>query len=254
MSVLRVLQLFIISLFIAGCSKTDLAKSAAQQQDEAANADPNIVNILFIGNSLTFFNSGIDFHVQQFYTHGTQSGRTIEIDERTLPGYTLQQHLGNPGTQTKLNSKVWDIVVLQENGHHATQKPKEALEAMKSFQARLEGTPTRVFLFMTWAYEGEPEMTKQLQKLYYQAASETGFPVLPVGLGWRDVTAANPGFDLLSSDGVHPSLQGTYFSAAIIFEILSNQKATTNEYQPQMPESQAIYLKGAASQTVADYY
>lgn len=251
---MKLLRLVLLTLLMMGCSDNDTPPTAVQPQEEETNDDSNIVNILFIGNSLTFFNSGIDFHVQQFYDNGPQGGNPVVTDERTLPGYTLGQHLGNPGTQNKLNSKVWDIVILQENGVNAVEDPEDALASFKRYQSYFEGKPTRVFLLMTWAYEGRPEMTEQLETVYYQAALETGFTVLPVGLGWRDVTAAAPGFDLLSADGVHPSLQGTYFSAAIIFEILSNKLVSENPYQAQMQPSQAIYLKQAASQAVADHY
>ncbi|QIE58833.1 hypothetical protein G5B37_04435 [Rasiella rasia] len=246
-------SLFVITLIIAGCSDTSEAPAMMQQDDDPID-DPNIVNILFIGNSLTFFNNGVDFHVQQFYDNGAQGGDQVLTDERTLPGYTLHQHLNNAGTTNKLESKTWDVVVLQENGDHARTNPEDALASFNAYKEYFEGKSTQVYLFMTWEYTGFPKMTEQLETLYYQAATETGFTVLPVGLGWRDVNATKPEYELLSPDGVHPSLYGTYFSAAMIFEILSGQQVTTNSYAPQLPVAHSMQLKQYAHDAVVNYF
>ncbi|RDK87087.1 hypothetical protein C8D94_102267 [Marinirhabdus gelatinilytica] len=154
----------------------------------------------------------------------------------------------------KLDSKIWDKMILQENGQHAFENPREALASFNTYKAYFEGKPTQVYIFMTWAYEGHPEMTGALDSLYTQAAMENGLTKLPVGLGWRDVMATNPPFELLSADGVHPSMHGTYFSAAMLFEMISGQVVTNNPYTTPLNEEDAEVLKEFAHQAVLEHF
>jgi hypothetical protein len=38
-----------------------------------------------------------------------------------------------------------------------------------------------IYLFITWAYEGQPEKTEQLASVYNEASDITNYKVIPVG-------------------------------------------------------------------------
>ena len=82
----------LVVLALLGCSGSDESTVPFEvpQDEESTNNDPNIVNILFIGNSLTSFNNRMDFHVQRFYSNGNELPNPVLVDESTLPGATLQ--------------------------------------------------------------------------------------------------------------------------------------------------------------------
>ena len=65
---MKILPLFIL-LFLVSCSN-DIDRTLPSQNNDENTNNENAINILFIGNSLTLSNSGIDFHVQKFYEAG----------------------------------------------------------------------------------------------------------------------------------------------------------------------------------------
>ena len=68
------------------------------------------LSALFIGNSYTFYNN-MPSQVVQFALNDNQ---LPDIDEITHPGWNLQQHWNSQETIDKINSKVWDVVIMQE--------------------------------------------------------------------------------------------------------------------------------------------
>ncbi len=251
-------RLFCVLLLIFGsCSQetdSSLQNTENTQNNNHQENQDEAESILFIGNSLSFFNNGVDFHINNFYDLGEVNNGTYHLELSALPGYTLQNHLNHLATQNQINSRSWQKVILQENGVEVIEHPEASFESFREFANLFQSKPTQVYLFMTWAYEGHPEMTQQLYDFYKSVADETGFVLIPVGLGWRDLTLSFPEITLLNQDGVHPSLQGTFFSSAMIFEVISGQLSSQNPYNANLTEAQATTLKNQASEALVNYY
>jgi len=244
---------FIVVLLLLSCS-SEHSPVPSSQQDNNTNDDDNsaIINILFIGNSLTIANGGIETHVQNFYNEGNPEVIAY-TQSASISGASLKEHLMAGLAEGAINSKEWDYIILQENGIVATINPEETLASILDFK-ELISSSANVFLFMTWAYEEQPEMTEQLTSVYYEAASLTNYSVIPVGLGWRDFEAENNSISLLGSDGLHPSNYGTYFASAMIFNIISNQQVGQIPYNANLTSAEANYIKQAVSEAIATYY
>ena len=247
----RFVTITMLLLATLSCSK-DASKEAISQMMEPVN-EPNIVKILFIGNSLTFFNDGVDFHVGEFYDNG-EINVLSSTSRATSPGFSLADHLGSPATMNKINSEDWDYIVLQENGIVATTNPDEMIASVTTFKNILDATSSKVFFYLTWAYDGEPQMTNELLDAYTEASAMTGYKIIPVGLGWRDFQQENNGTNLLGPDGVHPSMEGTYFASAMLFKALSNQDVNSNPYLSSLIPDKAQYIKEFVTQAFLDYY
>ncbi len=67
--------------------------------------------ILFIGNSLTSSNSGLEAHVQSL---AASAGIVMETGRRTSGGWTLSNHYYSSTTINEIRNGNWDVVVLQE--------------------------------------------------------------------------------------------------------------------------------------------
>jgi len=244
----------ILFFLLLSCNNDHSPISSSQQgnntDDDTEN--PDAINILFIGNSLTIANGGIETHVQNFYNNGnpeiiayTQSASTS--------GASLKEHLMDGLALGAINSKDWDYIILQENGVIATINPEETIASILEFK-ELINSSTNVFLFMTWAYEGQPEMTEQLRSVYNEASELTNFSVIPVGLGWRDFENENNSISLLNMDGQHPSKFGTYFASSMIFSILSNQNINPIPYSSNLTSAQAGFIKQKVLESINLYY
>ena len=67
------------------------------------------VSVLFIGNSYTYVND-----LPTVFSNLTASlGDEVTIDSKTNGGFTFQNHLTDPLTHTKIQSKPWDFVVIR---------------------------------------------------------------------------------------------------------------------------------------------
>jgi len=241
----------LIALLLLSCSK-DYEPNYSSQQNNEEESDVNVVHVLFIGNSLTIANGGIDAHVQRFFDVGDPEV-VFKTKSIAVPGATLNEHLMSGIALGTINSKDWDYIILQENGVVATINPEETIASILSFDEIIKSTTT-VYLFMTWAYEGQPEMTDQLTAVYYEASNLTSFSVIPVGLGWRDFENENNSISLLNMDGQHPSKFGTYFASSMIFSILSNQNINPIPYNSNLTSAQAGFIKQKVLESINLYY
>merc|ERR1711962_20127 len=68
------------------------------------------LNVLFIGNSYTYYNELPDM-VRKL---AKADGKTLFVDSHTEGGWTWKKHSESQKTRDKITSRVWDVVVLQE--------------------------------------------------------------------------------------------------------------------------------------------
>lgn len=210
-------------------------------------------HILFIGNSLTYYNDGLDFHLKGFVDANVDiTYQTISREARG--GYTLFQHWNDTRTRNAIDEQDWDLIILQENGNLAHTMPDEVLPSIELFNTLVFGETTKLMLFMTWGYTGYDEMTSNLANVYYDAGDKIAAQVVPVGLAWRDVNEKEIPFSLLEEDGVHPSIYGTYFTAAIFYVTLYDENPVQNGYFPtEITEEDALFLRKEAWEAFQKY-
>ncbi len=132
------------------------------------------INVLFIGNSLTYYND----MPQKLQEMMNETNPNIKIDQITFPGFSLSAHLENiilessddnirtttkaSGEQTKTERKLtennWDIIILQTGGV-AVLIP-ESLQykvdpAIKKIKELVKNENSRFILFNTWTTKVE---------------------------------------------------------------------------------------------------
>jgi hypothetical protein len=109
-------------------------------------------------------------------------------------------------------------------------------------------------LFMTWAYADKPEMTAQLAEQYTIAGNANNALVIPAGLAFAKAIAKNPQVVLYDPDKRHPSLQGTYLSAATIYAALYRKSPAGLPAAPGIDPKTAQFLQDTAWETTQEYY
>ena len=89
---------------------------AIAQDDGGTNKDLVVTElptkILFVGNSFTYFHSGIENHVKELVASETPP-RSIEVDSNTRGGATLEMNYGRSKVHEDILSGSYDVVVLQ---------------------------------------------------------------------------------------------------------------------------------------------
>lgn len=229
-----------------------LLVAAAQPASAGAQPDAPPANVLFVGNSLTYYNNSLHNHYNALIR---ASGSDISVKRvtriMTISGGYLPEHRG--GLPVMLASEDWDVVVLQGHSQGPIGEPTaEAFRAAaRDYAAMIRERGARPVFFMTWAYEDKPEMTAALDQAYSNIGQELGAEVVPVGLAFARVSAERPDIQLHIADGKHPTLAGTYLAACVFYAALMNKSPVGLEYSAGLDAT--AYLQAVAWQTVHDY-
>ena len=194
-------------------------------------------SILFIGNSYTYSNGGVDVMLKNI---ALAEGDTLETEAFTVGGAKFSDFCNNPETFERIKSRAWDYVVLQEQSQLPSFPPSQVEAECYPYAKRLcdsiraNDSCTQILFFMTWGRENGDQdncanytplctydgMQQRLRESYVQMAEDNNAIVVPVGLAWKYVRDHYPEINLYQSDGSHPSVEGTYLAAMTFRSIL----------------------------------
>ena len=182
--------------------------STQKNSDKLPKEDEVVVSsgkeeVLFIGNSHTYYNQGISTHLLKFRENDNIGFEPL-IQEAAQGGFSLQDHLGNPGTIAKVKERAWDFIILQENTSVAAQTLSSTTDAMIEFANMVAQNDTKIFLFMTWPYKEDPDMLAGIKDTYKAGASAVNGTIVPIGEQWLTIDSNEEvEVNLYDSDGVH---------------------------------------------------
>lgn len=171
---------------------------------------------LFIGNSLTMYNS-LPKVVAQLARAGGQ-GDLLCAGE-LVGGATLEKHWKDGKALAKLQSQPWTWVVLQEQSTGTLDKPESFATHARLFIDAIKAQHATPVLYLTWARLGEMETQERITAAYRGLAAETGALVVPAGLAFKAYREAH-GDGSLFIDNRHPKPPGTYLAACCFYSTL----------------------------------
>ena len=214
--------------------------------------------ILFIGNSLTFFND-----MPEIVAELAQSaGHEVEVDMSAQGGWTLSDHAASETTLHKIEQQNWDYVILQEQSvipSIENERNQRMYPAVRLLHDKVRESGATLILFVTWGYrDGLPDagfkdfddMQAQLYSGYMDIANELDVMMAPVGIAWQNGIAQNPQLSLWHIDGVHPSSEGSYLCACVFYAIIFQQSPEGLMYKAELSEEMAQFLQAIAAETV----
>lgn len=169
--------------------------------------------VLFVGNSLTYWNKGVDVFVANLGDF--QAERIAE------PGASLKRHWLNGRAAAKIRDGGWDWVVLQEDLPETSRPHFE--QAARNFSEAAVAVGAQVILFMAWAYERLPTTHDEVVTAHLAMAAALGCAIAPVGVAFQiaKVSSSDVALPLLEPDEEHPSIAGTFLAALMIHAVLS---------------------------------
>ncbi|MDD2635787.1 MAG: T9SS type A sorting domain-containing protein [Bacteroidales bacterium] len=226
-------------------------------------------SVLFLGNSYTSYNGGVDQVLKQI---ATSKGDVVEALSSTPGGSTFSNHCTNATSLNYIKNREWDYVVLQEQSLLPSFPPAQ-VEAESYPYAEIlcdsiksNSVCTTPVFFMTWGrengdagnceiysplctYEG---MQWRLRQSYVEMAELNGGIISPVGMVWKSVRDNHPEIDLYQSDESHPSNNGTYLAACTFYATLFNKSPEGADYPATVTPETAAILQTAAWAVVND--
>jgi len=159
------------------------------------------------------------------------------------------------GALNKLE-KLFDVVIMSDCSQcpvHPKLKPVFHDYAKKQSDIVRKHGATPIFL-MTWAYKDKPEMTAQLAEEYTIAGNANDALVIPSGLAFARAIAKRPDLELYNPDKRHPSLAGTYLSAATAYAAIYRKSPVGNKHTAGIDAETVRFLQAMAWETVQEYY
>jgi hypothetical protein len=188
--------------------------AAALGQERAEEEVRAPIHVLFIGNSLTYFND-----LPGMFRSLAEAGGEPRPFVRAVtgPGLSLEDQWNQGDAQKAIAQGSWDYVVLQQ-GPSASSDGITVLRAYADrFAKSIRSVGARPVLYMVWPSTSRPEDFDGVVQSYAGAAKQVGGLLCPAGEAWREARKRDPKLELYSPDGLHPTPAGTYVAALAFY-------------------------------------
>jgi len=204
--------------------------------------------ILFIGNSLTYRQDGIYFHLEKLAASAA-SPFIFKTEKCVKGGATLKTHWERPEPRKAIAEDSCDVVVLQEDLPEINVSYFR--QYTRLFVAEIRKVNARPIMLMAWSY---PRLgwigTDEIAKEHQDAANELSVEVAPVALAWQRAIIERPDVDLYAADREHPSIYGTYLATCVVYATIFGANPMGLPYVPSgMRVEDAAYLQRIAWET-----
>lgn len=201
---MKALKIIFIFLICLNCNSSKPFKSN------------NAVNILFIGNSLTYTNN----LPQLVKTIAKQRGITIKTKLIAYPNYAILDHWNDGLVQKEIASKKYNYVIIQQGPSSQAFGKSILLDYGKKYSSLCKESDSKLCYFMVWPSRTYYNTFDKVIENHKEAALLNNAVLLPVGELWKTRFDTTNNFDYYSSDGFHPSQLGSQVAAEIIFKYL----------------------------------
>jgi hypothetical protein len=201
------------------------------------------IHILFIGNSYTYLNGGIDKQVEGLAPQ-------TETTSLAIAAYSLEKHWNDGKALETIRQGGWDYVVLQEQSQFPVINQKSFDDYASKFDEEIRRQGGKTVLLMTWERPDSRQYgvtTAAVAASYSALGAELGAKVAPAGLAFERALKGKPDLTLYIDDG-HPTLEGTYLAACVLYGKIFEQSPLGNAYvDPKISAETAAYLQQAAA-------
>ena len=235
----------IIAALAATVSLITIASAAFAQSAPAptlkASPVANPQRVLFIGNSLVYYNGALQTHTHRIAAAATppinvRSGfKSAHITGADLPQYPIE-FLVTPGNLGL--KEPFDLVVLAGNSQDAMSDGGRERYRQKvvEFDALIRKHGGRTALLWLPAVvkphpNADSDMFSRTEQLILSVGNQVGALVIPVGPAYMEAYRQRPGIKLqVDYDGNHPTLAGQYLAASVVFATLYGKSPVGNPY------------------------
>ncbi len=173
------------------------------------------LNILFIGNSHTYFND-MPLMVKR---RADDEGFHCRVTMLARPNWYLAQHAEEPDVRFNILYGQYDYVVLQEHAHPFGPE-EDFLDAAAALNRMIREAGSMPVIYECWSRKSEPEMQTRMNEVHQRVADEIGALLAPVGEYWWSDKESRPDPEMYADDGQHASPAGSDFAAKYIWETI----------------------------------
>jgi hypothetical protein len=186
-----------------------------QQPDSQTDS----VNILFIGNSLTYTNNLPDL-VERL---GEKANVNIKTQMLAKPNYALEDHWNEGKLQRLIKSGNFDFVVVQQGPSSQAEGRALLFDYGAKIQTLCQRHKSKLAFFMVWPARANYKTFDGVIRNHTEVAAKTNALLCPVGKVWKEHFEATNDFSYYGPDQFHPSPAGSQVAAEVIFTTLVKQ-------------------------------
>ena len=235
-----------------------------------SNNAKEISSIMLIGNSFFYYNNSLHNHLGDLYDADpeldTPRRRSITINGSSLSWHDVESYIANEeigsftidsGTNTyePYEDQDIDVVIMMDCSLCPINDSRKDsfYKYVKKHSETIRSKGVEPILFMTWPYKNKPEMQQQLEKEFLKAAKINNIRLIPTGRAFLEINKNFPNINLYTEDLRHPSKEGTYLAALMVFTTLSNKSPVGNKYIMGLDPEIASTLQETAWKTHKEF-
>lgn len=175
--------------------------------------------VLFIGNSLTYSND----LPEMVRALAEAVGEDLPVTQVANPDYSLEDHWAGGPALRQIRRGGWDVVVLQQGPSALPESRVLLLEYARRFAEEIRAADARPALYMVWPSASRSADFDRVSESYRLVAEEVDGLLFPAGEAWRAAWRMGGAPPLYSADGLHPTREGSYAAALVIYARLSGR-------------------------------
>ncbi len=188
-------------------------------QQKQQKATKKTIDILFVGNSLTYYNN-LPKIVKRMANRSNEEKVTTEM--LAFPNFSISDHWNGGKIQKLINSKKFEYIVIQQGPSSSKEGKRMLLETGEKISNLCKKNNAKLCFFMVWPSKQKQKLFDNVIINYTEAATKNNAILLPVGKVWKKDFELTNDFSYYDKDGVHPSLKGSRKAAKIIVKNLFN--------------------------------
>lgn len=170
--------------------------------------------ILFVGNSLTYVN---DLPGILQAMADSAGGAKLAVASVAFPDFALEDHWAQGSALRAIQGGGWEYVIMQQGSSALLESRINLRQWTKNFATEIRKVNAQPGLYMVWPQSNRQFDFQDVVTSYTLAASDVNGTLFPVGSAWLAVWKRDPSVALYSSDGLHPSIAGSYLAAAVMY-------------------------------------
>ena len=243
-------------LLLSACTVGGGAPNLSVPKSESINPSEISAEVLFVGNSFTYYNDLPDIFAQLGQGLGMQlnSYSVTKGSQKLIDTANSNDELGKVFDEAM--NKKYTHIILQEHSTLPVNNYTSFVNGVKAIKQKIQNAKqeAHIYLYSTWAYESMcnqnesiPDCEKRIRAAYEQCASETGLDVIYVGKAFSYTYEHNKSIDLYdANDRKHPSYAGSYLSAATHLASIFNVNVKESTFKGNLADNVSNTLKEVA--------
>lgn len=229
--------------------------------------NPNPTTGLYVGNSFTYYNCGVNGYVRGFTKEEKRdwTARMITISAGRLSFHEVDAYL-RPHEMDNYakdgSKKLFDVVFLQGQSTEPFSKKNGAdanfRKYLKQHIDSIRQVGSEPVVVVTWANSDKPENYRKLADAIITEANKHNVIALPVGLAFAESLKVRPDLILHAPDKRHPSAAGSYLYGAMIYSLLYKRSPEGFKFlggcEKPIAQADAKHLQSIAWKVSKEFY